>query len=90
MAPISKKTSRSFYNSSKQDLVGFLETKIKLQNIAPVMGKICPTWNWIHNASEEERGRIIVSWHPRHYQFNLLHIIDQMIHKEVVQLTTSK
>ena len=50
-------------------LVGFLETKVKEQHIAQVIRKVCPTWKWTHNATAEERGRIVVCWHPRQYMF---------------------
>ncbi|KAJ8419565.1 LOW QUALITY PROTEIN: hypothetical protein Cgig2_004596 [Carnegiea gigantea] len=28
-------------------------------------------------------GRVIVSWHPRHYNFNMVHMTDQLIHGEL-------
>ncbi|KAJ8432338.1 hypothetical protein Cgig2_020687 [Carnegiea gigantea] len=67
----------------------FLESKVKDQNMVQVMGKVCPYWQWVHNASMTKRGRIILSWHPRRYQFNMILKIDQLIHGEAIHLLTN-
>ncbi|KAJ8430484.1 hypothetical protein Cgig2_021730 [Carnegiea gigantea] len=71
-------------------LVRFLETKVQAHNIANVIEKICLNWEWLHNATDIERGRIIVSWHLRRYQFSLLHMNDHVIHGKAFQLSTNK
>ncbi|KAJ8441435.1 LOW QUALITY PROTEIN: hypothetical protein Cgig2_023621 [Carnegiea gigantea] len=40
-------------------LIGFIETKVQLQKVDYVMRKICNQWQWDHNATHTERGRII-------------------------------
>ena len=69
-------------------LVGFLETKVKEQHIAQVIKKVCPRWQWTHNATADEKGRIVVCWHPKEYMFKQLKVIDQMIHGEAIQIST--
>ncbi|KAJ8419892.1 hypothetical protein Cgig2_017702 [Carnegiea gigantea] len=69
---------------------GFLETKVKDQNIVEVMGKVFQNSQWEHNASMIDRGRIILSWHPRRYQFNMILKTDQLIHGKVIQLSANK
>ncbi|KAJ8421919.1 hypothetical protein Cgig2_025305 [Carnegiea gigantea] len=71
-------------------MVGFLETKVKDHNIVQVMGKVCANWQWEHNATMTERGRIILCWHPRKYHFNLILKTDQLIHGEAIHLSTNK
>jgi len=88
--PNKQEDIKIFLQQQQAGFVGFLETNIKDQNIALVMGRICPNWNWIHNASAKDRDKIIVCWHPRHYLFNLLHMTNQMIHGEVIQMSTTK
>ncbi|KAJ8419765.1 hypothetical protein Cgig2_009194 [Carnegiea gigantea] len=92
-----QKTSRGLNGPNKQEdikiflhqqqarLVGFLETKVKTQNMAQVMGK-----HWDHNATLTDRGRIIVSWHLKRYKFIVIKKNDQMIHGEAIQLATNK
>ena len=79
-----------FLQQQQAGFVGFLETKVRAHKITHVMGRICPNWNWIHNANDTDRGRIIISWHPREYHFNMLQMNDQLIHGETVQLSTNK
>ncbi|KAJ8419308.1 hypothetical protein Cgig2_009219 [Carnegiea gigantea] len=54
------------------------------------MDKVYQNWQWKHNASMTDRGRIILSWHPRRYQFNLILKTNQLIHGEAIQLSTNK
>ena len=58
--------------------------------MAQVVGKVCHNWQWEHNATMTDRGKIIISWHPRRYQFNMILKTDQMIHGEAIQLSTNK
>ncbi|KAJ8420942.1 hypothetical protein Cgig2_002022 [Carnegiea gigantea] len=62
---------------------GFLETKVKEPNIQQVMSKICANWQWEHNATMTERGRIILNWHPRRYNFSPILKTDQLLHGEL-------
>ena len=87
--PNKQEDIKIFLQQQKAGIVGFLETKVKVQNVTQVMGKICPNWNWIHNANANERGRVIVSWHLRHYIFKRILVIDQLIHGEAIQISTN-
>ena len=71
-------------------MIGFLETKVKEQNIDHVMNIICPNWQWRHNATRTERGRIILCWHPRRYRLSLVSITDQLLHGEATHLPIGK
>ncbi|KAJ8419310.1 LOW QUALITY PROTEIN: hypothetical protein Cgig2_009221 [Carnegiea gigantea] len=87
-SPNKQEDIKIFLQQHQAGLVRFLETKA--HNIANVMGKIYSNWEWLHNATDTERGRIIISWHPRRYQFFLLHMHDQVIHGKAFQLSTNK
>ena len=50
------------------------------------MNKVCSNWQWIHNATHVEKGRVIVGWHPQRYRFIMKDMNDQLIHGEVTQL----
>jgi len=67
-----------------------LETKEKMQNISQVVGKVCCNWQWVHNATMTERGRIIVCWHLKRYKYKVIEKSDQMMHGKVIQLSTNK
>ncbi|KAJ8429696.1 hypothetical protein Cgig2_004495 [Carnegiea gigantea] len=71
-------------------MVGFSETKDKEPNIQQVMSKVCANWKWEHNAIMTEKGRIILSWHPRKYHFSPILKTDQLLHGEVMHLLTNR
>jgi len=87
--PNKQEDIKIFLQQQRTGLVGFLETKVKEQNIPKVLGKICPNWQYTHNATAQERGRVIVCWHPRHYMFSKIQVTDQSIHGEAIQLSTN-
>ncbi|KAJ8437064.1 hypothetical protein Cgig2_025911 [Carnegiea gigantea] len=89
-APNKQADIKVFLQQENAGIVGFLETKVKESNIQHVMSKVCLNWKWEHNATSTERGRIIPSWHPRKYHFNLILKSDQLIHGQVMHLPTTK
>ena len=58
--PIKQEDIKIFLQQQKVGMLGFLETKIKIQNLPQVMRNLCPQWNWTSNATSEDRGRVIV------------------------------
>ncbi|KAJ8422445.1 hypothetical protein Cgig2_033522 [Carnegiea gigantea] len=80
-APNKQEDIKIFLQQHQARMVGFLKIKIRDQNMVQ---------QWEHNASMTDRGRIILSWHPRRYQFNLILKTDQLIHGEAVHLSTNK
>ena len=70
-------------------MIGYFETKLKIQNLPQVMRNVNPQWKWTSNATSEERGRVKVSWHPKIYNFKELLVTDQLIHGEAIQLSTN-
>ena len=89
-APNKQEDIYLFLQMHKVGMIGFLETKVQYQNIDTVMNRVCPHWQWIHNATGEERGRIIICWHPRKYRVMVHSISDQLIHGEATHLPTGK
>ncbi|KAJ8436754.1 hypothetical protein Cgig2_009728 [Carnegiea gigantea] len=71
-------------------LVGFLETKVKEENMAQVARNTCPSWHWEHNATNSKKDRILVCWQPKAYQFQVIHKTEQLIHGRVTQMSTNK
>ncbi|KAJ8421499.1 hypothetical protein Cgig2_028519 [Carnegiea gigantea] len=57
-----------------------METKVKEENMAQVVRNTCPSWHWEHNATKSEKGRILVCWQPKAYQFQ---VIEQLIHGRI-------
>ena len=74
--PTKQEDLRIFLSQQQAGLIGFTKTKIQLQKVDHVMRKICNKWQWDHNATHTEKGRIIVSWHRSKN--------DQLIHGEVI------
>ena len=89
-APNKQEDIYLFLQRHRVGLIGFLETKVQNSKIDDVMHRVCPNWTWIHNATTEERGRIILSWHPRKYRVKIIHINDQIIHGEATHLPTGR
>ena len=79
-----------FLQKHRVGMIGFLETKVQNSNIDAVMHRVCPNWTWIHNATTEQRGRIILSWHPRKYRMKVTYINDQIIHGEATHIPTGR
>ena len=89
-APNKQEDIYLFLQKHKVGMIGFLETKVLQQNIDTVMSRVCPNWHWRHNATREERGRIILCWHPRKFRVMVQSISDQLIHGEATHLPTGK
>jgi len=70
-------------------MVGFLETKVKEENMTQVVSKVCSNWQWVHNVDSNNRGRILVCGHPQRYQFQVIFKNDQVIHGRAIHLSTS-
>ena len=49
--PIKQEDLKIFLDQQQVSLVGFLETKVHLQNVEQVMGRICNHWQWDHHAT---------------------------------------
>lgn len=88
--PTKQEDLKIFLFQQQVGLIGFIETKVQLQNVDQVMRKICNQWQWDHNATHTKRGIIIVSQHPSKYSFKTLQKNNQLIHSEVIQYFTSK
>ena len=89
-APNKQEDIYLFLQRHKVGMIGFLETKVLQQNVDTVMKRVCPHWLWRHNATSEERGRIILCWHPRKFKVLIHFINDQLIHGEATHLPTGK
>lgn len=89
-SPAKQEDVRVFLRQQKIGMIAFLETKVQHKNIQQVAAKICPKWEHVHNTEENERGRILILWQPRYYQFRPLFHSDQMVHGEAIQLSTKK
>ena len=79
-----------FLRQHQIGLVGFLETKVKDHNMAQVARNTCYSWYWDHNATSSERGRILICWQPKAYQFQVLYKSEQLIHGKATQMSTNK
>ena len=89
-APNKQEDISLFLQQHKVGMIGFLETKVQQQNMDIVMSRVCPNWQWRHNATRDERGRIIICWHPRNFRAMVHSISDQFIHGEATHLPTGK
>ena len=71
-------------------MIGLLETKVNEENMKNVVGRICSSWHWEHNADSTNKGRIVVGYHPQRYHFQVILKTDQLIHGTALQLSTNK
>ena len=58
--------------------------------MAQVASHTCFSWQWDHNATTNDRGHILVCWHPKVYHFQVMQKTDQLIHGQATQLSTNK
>ena len=71
-------------------LVGLLEMKVKGKNVSNVAGNLCPGWHWHSNIQSNEKGRTLIMWRPNYYAVTKGVNTNQMVHCEVVQLSTQR
>ncbi|KAJ8421769.1 hypothetical protein Cgig2_000946 [Carnegiea gigantea] len=86
--PNKQEDVKIFLQLNKIGLVGLLETKIKRQKVETIASNIFRGWDWTNNF-EISKGRIWVAWKPCSYSLTFLKKIDQLIHCEATQLSTS-
>jgi len=70
-------------------LLGLLETKVKIKSVEKVAATVFPGWRWIHNFSQNPKGRIWVAWKPSCYQIEATHISEQYIHCKAIQTSSN-
>jgi len=89
-SPQKQEDIKLFLHQQPTGMVGFLETKVKEENMTQVVGRVCNNWHWVHNADSMNRGRVLVCWHPQSYNFQVTRQTDQLIHGRALQLSTNK
>ncbi|KAJ8444075.1 hypothetical protein Cgig2_030932 [Carnegiea gigantea] len=78
-SPQKQEDIKFFLQQQLTHMVGFLETKVKEENMTRVIGRVCSNWHWEHNADSINKGRIFV-----------IRKTNQIIHGRAIQLSTNK
>ncbi|XP_021749468.1 uncharacterized protein LOC110715207 [Chenopodium quinoa] len=65
------------------DVIGLLETKIKLKNVLTYQRKFGSSWLWMCNYDHSPKGRISLGWNADRVTFNVLKIQEHFIHCSV-------
>ncbi|XP_021717656.1 uncharacterized protein LOC110685438 [Chenopodium quinoa] len=70
-------------HSHSVDVVGLLETKIKLKNVLTYQRKFGSSWLWLCNYDHSPKGRIWLGWNADRVTVNVLKVHEQFIHCSV-------
>ncbi|XP_021744067.1 uncharacterized protein LOC110710117 [Chenopodium quinoa] len=76
--------ARRLLHSHSVDVVGLLETKIKLKNVLTYQKKFGSSWLWLCNYDHSPKGRIWLGWNVDRVTVNVL-----KIHEQFIQCTVS-
>ncbi|KAJ6345150.1 hypothetical protein OIU78_007929 [Salix suchowensis] len=81
---------RNWISNSQLSIVGILKTKASLNNLPKMEGKLnLIGWNFISNATSQDRCRILVGWNSLEYSISCIHSSPQWITCEATSLATS-
>ncbi|XP_021745407.1 uncharacterized protein LOC110711338 [Chenopodium quinoa] len=69
---------RRLLHSHSVDIVGLLETKIKLKNVLTYQKKFGSSWLWLCNYEHSPKGRIWLGWNVDRVTVNVLKIHEQL------------
>lgn len=62
------------------NFAGILETRLKENKARDIVNKVAKNWWWVHNYSEDNKGRIWVVWKATEVDVQVLNIHAQFIH----------
>ncbi|XP_074360896.1 uncharacterized protein LOC141701135 [Apium graveolens] len=74
-----QKELQQFISVNNIDLMGILETKVKVSNALSISKKINKNWQWLFNYDHHYNGRIWVGWNPNVWEISLLSKSSQFI-----------
>ncbi|XP_020256684.1 uncharacterized protein LOC109833427 [Asparagus officinalis] len=64
---------------NKDIIHALLETKIKSDRIQSAVQRIARNWNWISNASNQSKARILIMWDSNVFGVQIINISDQSV-----------
>ena len=70
-------------------MVGLLETKVKPHSISKVVSQL-QGWHYYSNTQPEFKDRIWVLWRPQKYTIRIEKTTYQLVHYDMVQISTQK
>ena len=73
----------------KIDVMGIVETKVKLANQIKINNNMFPNWHFVTNSTTELTGRIWVGWNPDKIKLTVLLKCSQMIHVKIEIIESS-
>ena len=62
------------------DVLGLVETKVKLVNEDSIKNKVFKHWSFVTNSSPDSTRRIWVGWNPNKILLNIIKISSQIVH----------
>ena len=79
----------SLIHNFKLDVVGIVETKVRMLNQDRIHSNMLPHWCFVTNSTAVSTGRIWVGWNPNKIKLSVLLNTSQMIHVKIETLDNS-
>ena len=73
-------------HEKKIDVIGLVETKVRILNQDKINKNIIPNWQFVTNCQTDSIGRIWVGWNPEKVFLNVLMCSQQLIHVKIVSV----
>jgi exonuclease III len=70
---------KQFLSMNKVDVVGLVETRVKLHKSLKIQKTFCPYWCWVSNSTFSPRGRVWIGWKHQLYNLVVLLTTEQLI-----------
>ncbi|XP_031255913.1 uncharacterized protein LOC116113894 [Pistacia vera] len=64
---------RNWISDSSLGLIGLLETKVEQSHLQSVVSSVCPSWQFLSNATDSIACRVLVCWDSSLYSVHSLH-----------------
>ena len=73
----------------KLDVIGIIETKVKISNQDKINSNMIPSWKYVTNCQVDTIGRIWIGWNPDKIKLSVLHNTNQIMHVQIENLDLS-
>lgn len=82
--PFKRKEMRIYLAKNKITITGILETRVKENKCKACINNIAKGWDYAHNYTEAENGRIWILWNAAEVNLVVLEAHDQYMHLKVI------
>ena len=78
--PIKQKEITKFISNNQIDVMGIIETKVRIPNQVKIQNNFMPHWKFVTNSDPHSVDRIWVVWNPEKVSLTVSFCTQQLIH----------